>query len=74
MGKAIEYVWKYCPKCGKFDGVDTLTSVKYCGYCGTKLVTGKKVVCPKCGEDYPASDEFKYCLRCGKLNIKSNLV
>jgi anaerobic ribonucleoside-triphosphate reductase len=76
-GKAIEYIWKFCPECLKTERTGTVSmkgSTKHCGYCGAKLVNYKTVICPRCDEEYPASARFKYCIRCGRKTEKRKKV
>ena len=60
-----------CPKCSQ----PTRTGAKYCGYCGTSVITATQAesqplskssaVCPHCNA--PLRPGIKYCANCGKL-------
>ena len=53
---AEETGWQ-CPQCG------TVNSGNYCTECGSKKP--EAVICPNCGEQYPADTSFKFCANCG---------
>ena len=51
-----------CPECGKENG----EGVKFCGGCGTKLITAEQPAvkyCPGCGKEVSA--DVRFCGECG---------
>lgn len=47
-----------CPNCG----VENKLGMKFCGNCGSKLVT--TIICPNCGKEIP--EGMKFCGECGR--------